>query len=273
MTAITAIPLLVCGKCSLRVTKFVPDDTLHCVKSLISVAGLHQSGIAFSETTRTYSSCARIFGYAVLIFAAFLLCTASLAQSQNAPSKPRQKSPSPKASPTPEPQSAGSDQPVPDLSPAFLRPSAEEQKKQLSDIATPLKVNGSGIGSGIGSREPTVLAAAGRSPFCKNGHDDLCFNVAPPFVTAPRALFAPEPDYTEAARKARLEGMAVFKVIIGVDGKVYDPKLLKSLSPDLDAQAIAAMKQWKFQPATLNGQPVAVFIKIEVNFQLYERPD
>ena len=118
-----------------------------------------------------------------------------------------------------------------------------------------------------------MLAAAGRSPFCKNGHDDLCFNVAPPFVTAPRALFAPEPDYTEAARKARLEGMAVFKVIIGVDGKVYDPKLLKSLSPDLDAQAIAAMKQWKFQPATLNGQPVAVFIKIEVNFQLYERPD
>src|SRR5690242_9011256 len=96
---------------STRVTKFVPDDTFHCVKSLPSVAGLHQSGIAVSETTRIYSFCARIFGYAVLMFAALLLSTTSPAQSQNASAKPGQKPAS-----TSTTRNSNDAEPAPDLS-------------------------------------------------------------------------------------------------------------------------------------------------------------
>jgi protein TonB len=37
----------------------------------------------------------------------------------------------------------------------------------------------------------------------------------------------------------------------------------------LDEKAIEAVSQWRFQPATLNGQPVAVQINVEVSFRLY----
>lgn len=114
-----------------------------------------------------------------------------------------------------------------------------------------------------------AVTPAARSPFCNNGHNDLCYNVNPPFIPPPHALFTPEPKYTKSARKALIHGTTLLQVIIGVDGKVYDPKVLKSLSPDLDAAAIAAVKRWKFQPSTLRGQPVAAIMKIEIAFSLY----
>lgn len=242
------------------------NDTFPCDESLIRVQLLRQSGIAFSGTTKISSFRARIFGCAVLIFAVFLLCTAGRGQSQSSSLKPQQKGPAPKASPTPAPQSANSDQLVPDLAPDFLKPSAAEQQKQLSDIGLHKVTKGIGAGG-----EKTSFVS---SPFCNNGRNDLCYfpnSFIPPnsFISVPRALSTPKPKYTKSARKARLEGTTVLQVIVGADGKVYNPKVLKSLSPDLDAEAMIAMKQWKFQPSTLHGQPVAVIMKIEVAFSLY----
>jgi len=45
--------------------------------------------------------------------------------------------------------------------------------------------------------------------------------------------------------------------------------VLRSLDSGLDQKAVDAVKQWKFEPAMKNGEPVAVVINVEVNFKAY----
>jgi protein TonB len=58
-------------------------------------------------------------------------------------------------------------------------------------------------------------------------------------------------------------------MIVTAEGKVRDVKVIKSLDPSLDKQAIAAVRMWKFEPATRAGKSVAVHLKTEVDFRLY----
>jgi protein TonB len=52
------------------------------------------------------------------------------------------------------------------------------------------------------------------------------------------------------------------------DGSVENPKVIKSLSEGLDKQAIKAVSQWRFDPATKDGKPVAVQMDVYLTFQL-----
>ena len=54
------------------------------------------------------------------------------------------------------------------------------------------------------------------------------------------------------------------------EGKVENVKVIKTLDPDLDANAVRTVRMWKFRPATKNGQPTAVQIKVMVSFRLYK---
>jgi feruloyl esterase len=90
-----------------------------------------------------------------------------------------------------------------------------------------------------------------------------------PSVKAPRPLHTPDPKYSKSARKQKVEGVVTLSVIIGVDGKAHDVKVVKSLEPTLDANAIEAVKTWKFAPATKDGRPVAVEMRLEVDFKLW----
>lgn len=87
-------------------------------------------------------------------------------------------------------------------------------------------------------------------------------------VSAPRVLHKVEPQYTEQAREARIEGKAVLFVVIGVDGKITQAAVQQGVDAGLDEQALAAVHQWVFEPARKDGQPVAVAATIEVNFRL-----
>ena len=58
-------------------------------------------------------------------------------------------------------------------------------------------------------------------------------------------------------------------MIIGIDGKAHDVKVVKSLEPSLDANAIEAVKKWKFAPATKDGRPVAVEMRLQVDYKLW----
>jgi TonB family protein len=79
-----------------------------------------------------------------------------------------------------------------------------------------------------------------------------------------------EPQYSEEARKAGLEGTVLLKIIVDTDGKPKDPKVLRSLGLGLDEKAIIAVSDWQFQPGAKDGQPVPVQAQIEVNFRLLE---
>jgi TonB family protein len=90
-------------------------------------------------------------------------------------------------------------------------------------------------------------------------------------VRPPTIVAKVEPQYSEEARKAGLQGMVLLKIIVDEGGKSRDPKVLRSLGLGLDEQAIVAVNNWQFQPGVKDGQPVPVQAQIEVNFRLLEK--
>jgi periplasmic protein TonB len=88
-------------------------------------------------------------------------------------------------------------------------------------------------------------------------------------VTAPKATYSPQPEYTDKARKQKINGTVVLTMVVTEEGKVRDVKVTKSLDRGLDKQAIAAVSTWKFEPGTKDGKPVAVQVPVEVDFRLY----
>ena len=91
-------------------------------------------------------------------------------------------------------------------------------------------------------------------------------------VSAPRAVYAPDPEYSDEARKEKIEGVCVLYVVVGPDGLPRDIQVQRVLGHGLDEKAIEAVRQWKFEPALKDGKPVAVAVNVEVTFHLGERP-
>jgi protein TonB len=87
-------------------------------------------------------------------------------------------------------------------------------------------------------------------------------------VLAPRPLTTPDPDYTEQARQAKLQGMCVLGLIVGADGKPRDIHVIRKLGMGLDEKAVIAVSQWTFTPATKDGTAVPVQISVQVSFKL-----
>src|SRR2546422_2687560 len=88
-------------------------------------------------------------------------------------------------------------------------------------------------------------------------------------VSAPKEIHAPDPEYSDEARKAKLQGTCVLLVIIGPDGLAHDIKVTNTLGLGLDEKAIEAVRKWRFEPAMKDGKPVNVLISVQVNFRLY----
>lgn len=89
-------------------------------------------------------------------------------------------------------------------------------------------------------------------------------------VSAPVAIYSPDPSYSDAARKAKYQGTVVLLVDIGVDGRAHNIRVIRPLGLGLDQKAIEAVRQWRFIPAKKrNGQPVEMAADIQVNFHLF----
>jgi len=87
-------------------------------------------------------------------------------------------------------------------------------------------------------------------------------------VSAPKVVIKSEPDYTQEAKDAGIEGTALLSVTIGSDGVPRDITVTRSLDPGLDANAIKAIETWLFEPGQRRGKAVSVRANIEVNFRL-----
>jgi TonB family protein len=82
-----------------------------------------------------------------------------------------------------------------------------------------------------------------------------------------------KPDYTDAAKARKVQGTVEMTVLVQADGTpASDVRIVKSLDPDLDQQAIKAVRQWRFKPGTKDGQPVPVEVNIEMTFTLRDGP-
>jgi TonB family protein len=65
-----------------------------------------------------------------------------------------------------------------------------------------------------------------------------------------------------------VEGDVLMEVVIGPDGTVGDVRILRPLEPGLDANALQAVRNWRFQPTIKDGEPVAVRVQIGTSFRL-----
>jgi len=85
-------------------------------------------------------------------------------------------------------------------------------------------------------------------------------------VRAPVLLRRFDPEYPEAARRAHLQGTVILEAVITTSGAVQEIRVLKSLNTLLDEAAERAVRQWRYQPATLNGRVVPVYLTVTVTF-------
>jgi len=81
-------------------------------------------------------------------------------------------------------------------------------------------------------------------------------------------VYSVKPEYPEAAKQARIEGVVTVGAIVGKDGKVTRVQAVNG-NPLLVPAAITAVKQWLYRPVMVNGEPVEVRTTIEVTFSLH----
>jgi periplasmic protein TonB len=99
-------------------------------------------------------------------------------------------------------------------------------------------------------------------------------------VTAPKLVFAPDPEFTAEARRKRLQGVVVVSLTVDTAGNPQDVRVARSMAEDvskkdkqiavgLDEKAVEAVKQYKFQAGQFQGKPVPVEIEVKVNFRIF----
>jgi TonB family protein len=132
----------------------------------------------------------------------------------------------------------------------------------LSKLMAPS--NGTAVGGGIGTGSGGGVGSGHGGPGVGPG----IFHVGEG-VSAPRAIYTPEPEFSEEARKAKYQGVVVLNIIVGTDGRVHNPRVVRALGMGLDEKAIEGVKTWKFDPSKKDGRAVAVEMNIEVAFNLY----
>jgi protein TonB len=76
-----------------------------------------------------------------------------------------------------------------------------------------------------------------------------------------------QPAYPALARSARIQGVVVLEAMISKQGTIENLRLLSG-HPMLAPAAIDAVRQWRYRPYILNGEPVEVETQITVNFAL-----
>lgn len=88
-------------------------------------------------------------------------------------------------------------------------------------------------------------------------------------VTAPVPVLDPAPEYSDKARRAKYQGVCLIGLIVDAQGMPQNIHAVRQLDYGLTEKAIEAVNKYRFKPAMKDGQPVPVYVTIEVNFHLY----
>lgn len=94
------------------------------------------------------------------------------------------------------------------------------------------------------------------------------YTSVPPGGTQPREIDRVVPRYPPAARRAGIQGAVVVRGIVRRDGTIDDVEIIKDLPYGLGEAARRAVRRWRFQPATVRGEPIDVYYTVTVNFKL-----
>jgi len=86
--------------------------------------------------------------------------------------------------------------------------------------------------------------------------------------TPPEATYAPSPEYSKEAKKAKYQGTVALSLIVDAQGHPRNIKAATPLGMGLAEKAIEAVTKWRFKPATKDGKPVPAFVNVVVTFHL-----
>ncbi len=123
---------------------------------------------------------------------------------------------------------------------------------------------GSGDGTGVGPGRGYNMGGGGPQLGGRPGGNDP----NGPVDSRPVPLNRPRPNYTEEARKNKIQGVVQARVLVGADGVVKQVRVTRGLPDGLSEQAIQAAYQIRFKPATRNGQPVSNWVTLAIEFNL-----
>lgn len=128
-------------------------------------------------------------------------------------------------------------------------------------VGPPSMGNGSGTGLGAGS-------GSGLGPG-SGGNTGGGIRRIGGGVSAPVVIFSVEPEFSEEARKAKVAGNVLVAIIVDVNGRPQNVRVIRGIGMGLDEKAIEAVRQYRFKPAMENGRPVPVEVNFDVNFQIF----
>lgn len=137
----------------------------------------------------------------------------------------------------------------------------------------PGKDGGYGVGSkgGVGRGNGTGLGpgndrGTGDDDYSKGGNPNP--RVQERVDLKPAALNRPRPNYTEEARKHKIQGTVRLRVLVASNGMVRQVRAVTFLSDGLTEEAIRAAMQMRFRPAMRNGQAVDYWVPVDIEFNL-----
>lgn len=127
--------------------------------------------------------------------------------------------------------------------------------------------SGGGMGDGRGTGSGRGVGP-GNGYNIGGGYPRLVGGPATSVDTKPIPLNNPKPQYTEEARKNKIQGNVTVRLLIGADGLVKQVKVTRGLPDGLDEQAIQTAYQMRFKPAMKGGNAVAYWMPVLIEFEL-----
>ena len=139
-------------------------------------------------------------------------------------------------------------------------------------------VASSGFGNGVATSTPGTGGRATQVTQSAGFSDSQAAATAPqavrkaalkaPDMTGVEILHKPTPEYTEEARKLRIEGEVLLDVVFAANGELQIVKVVRGLGHGLDEAAVRAAERVRFKPATKEGRPVDSKATLHIVFQL-----
>lgn len=174
-------------------------------------------------------------------------------------------------SPSRQPPVMSMSPPQPTVAPVAPVPAAPVQTPRgIGSEGPDTSRSGGGVGFQITGDIPVITGVV-------DGHRHFGATVAPPAppspvrlhsgMQAPRKTVDVAPTYPVTARSARVQGVVILEAVIDESGAVTSARVLRSI-PMLDEAALTAVRQWRFEPARLNGSAVPVVMTVTVSFNL-----
>jgi len=131
--------------------------------------------------------------------------------------------------------------------------------------------SGPGSGSGIGTGVGTGIGP-GKGPGLGPGEggdvSGLGLSGASGETTAPVLIYRVEPEFSDEARKAKVQGVVMLSGEVDTNGRLRNIRITQGLGLGLNEKAIEAVRQWRFRPGYRDGHTVVTAATIEINFRL-----